>query len=235
MPIRPVAVPSPFETDHSYTRQSHLGGPLPASMPLDIAYPANTPSVAVSQYPQHLSSSEQVYHSGASCYPFDFSLEEPPADTPSNSFQSATWTGALQIQHEDRLEEDILSSFTAPSSFDIRSQNLSVVASLSSPQTVSPHVYTHGQLGTLNSPPQVDRFDDEGSYPMSSLPSTSMSGWAQGAYNVSDRTNFGSLAHSPIASPGARKRRASHSRAGSSTGLSCEGCGRVFPSKAERE
>jgi hypothetical protein len=196
--------------------------------------------IAVSHWPGHPSSSEHVYHTDAPYYPFDFPFEDMPADTPSNSFQSEAWSGAIEFQHQGRTEEDLLSSFTAPSSFDITTQHLSVPASFSSPQVispqvVSPHVYTHGQPGYLSNSTPFDQLDEEGSYAMASLPDTNMSGWAQGAYNVSDRTNFGGLAHPPIAPPGIRKRRASHSRAGSSAGLSCEACGRVFPSRAERE
>jgi hypothetical protein len=204
-------------------------------MPLAIPYPASNPSIAVSHWPEHISSSEHIYHTDTPYYFFDFPLEGMPADTPSNSFQSEAWSGAVEFQHQGRTEEDLLSSFTAPSSFDITTQHLSVPASFSSPQVVSPHVYTYGQPGYLSNSTSFGQLDEEGSYAMASLPDTNMSGWAQGAYNVSDRTNFGSLAHPPIAPPGVRKRRASHSRAGSSAGLSCEACGRVFPSKAERE
>jgi hypothetical protein len=240
VPTRPVAVPLPRQTDHLTSRQSQLGIQLPTSMPLAIQCPASTPLIAVSHWPGHPSSSEHVYHTDAPYYPFDFPFEDMPADTPSNSFQSEAWSGAIEFQHQGRTEEDLLSSFTAPSSFDITTQHLSVPASFSSPQVispqvVSPHVYTHGQPGYLSNSTPFDQLDEEGSYAMASLPDTNMSGWAQGAYNVSDRTNFGGLAHPPIAPPGIRKRRASHSRAGSSAGLSCEACGRVFPSKAERE
>jgi hypothetical protein len=235
MPTMPIAVPLSRQSDRLTSRQSQLGVQLPASMPLAIACPASTPLIAVSDWQQHLSSFDQFYHREAPYYSFGLSLEDVQAtNTPSNSFQSATWSGALEFQHQERTEEDLLSSFTAPSSFDITTQHLSVPASFS-----SPHVYTHGQPGYLSSLTQFDQLEEEGSYTMSSLPGTNMSGWAQGAYNVSDRTDFGSLAHPPTSPSGIRKRRASHSRIGSSTGpsagLSCEGCGKVFASRAERE
>jgi hypothetical protein len=132
--------------------------------------------------------------------------------------------------------EDPLSSFAAASSFDVTTQHLSVLASLSSPQVVPPHAYdayAFKHLDHLTNPLQVNQLDEkEGSYLTTALASTRISGWAQNAYNMSDRTTFGSLA---ALAPGLRKRSASHPRAEFSTGMSCKVCDRVFASKSDRE
>jgi hypothetical protein len=113
--------------------------------------------------------------------------------------------------------EDPLSSFTHRSSFYITAQRSPGLTTLSSPQALSPYPKVFDQLD-----------EEEGSYTTPALAGMNMSSW-DGVYNVTDRTIFGS------SSPGLKMRRASHSRTVSSIDLSCEGCDKVFASKAERE
>lgn len=210
----------------------------PASMPLAIPSPMNTPSIAVSQWPQHESFPEHYGYTNSPDAFADFSFDDVPANTPSNSYHSNTssWMPRSEhqgFQHLSWPEEDLVSSFTAPSSFEMATQYLSDPASFTSAPMVVP-AQPHQELDIIGDLHQVESLYEKRSQLAIPLLGANVSNWAQGAYNVLDRTDFGGLAQ-PAAPPGLRRRRASHSRAGSSTSLSCESCGRVFTSRSERE
>jgi hypothetical protein len=112
--------------------------------------------------------------------------------------------------------EDPLSSFAGTSLFDITTQHLPGLATPSSPHALSSIAKVMDQLD-----------EEEASYKTPALAGTNRPSWD--GYGWTEQTNFGS------SSSDLKKRRASHSRAGSSIDLSCEGCDKVFASKAERE
>lgn len=217
--------------------------PLPASMPQTIARPMDTPSIAVSQWPQHVSHSavnhtfDAAYHSS---YPM---FDDMPMEAPSNSFQSTTlsetpWSEVQGFPYLGWPEGGFDSSLTAPSSFELPTYHLSNPASLSLPPVTNAPLQPHDGQGHIGSAHQVEQLFEKRSLPSTPLPSTNMStlsSWAKGTYNVSDRTNFGKLARPGAPPPGLRKRRAVPSHAGSSASLSCQGCGKTFASKSEKE
>lgn len=211
----------------------------PSSMPLAIPSPVSTPSIAVSQWPQRASFPEQFGYINSPDTFIDFSFDDVLANTPSNSYHSTTssWMPRSEdqgFQHPSWPEEDLQSSFTAPSSFEMATQYLSNPASFTSAPMAVPHAQPHQELDILGGLQQFEDLYEKRSQLAIPLPGANVSSWAQGAYNVLDRTDFGSLAQ-PAAPPGLRRRRASYSRAGSSTSLSCESCGRLFTSRSERE
>jgi hypothetical protein len=112
--------------------------------------------------------------------------------------------------------EDTLFPFTDPSSFDVTTQRLPGLATPSSPHALSSIAKVMDQLD-----------EEEASYKTLALAGTNRPSWD--GHGWTEQTNFGS------SSSDLKKRRASHSRAGSSIDLSCEGCDKVFASKAERE
>lgn len=218
--------------------------PLPASMPQTIARPMDTPSIAVSQWPQHVSHSavdhtfDATYHSS---YPtFDYDM---PMEAPSNSFQSTTlsetpWSEVQGFPYLGWPEGDFNSSLTAPSSFELPTYHLSNPASLSMPLVTNAPVQSQDELDRTDDARQVEQLFEKRRLPSAPLPDANVStlaSWAKGTYNVSDRTNFGKLARPGAPPPGLKKRRAIPSRAGSSASLSCQGCGKTFASKSEKE
>jgi hypothetical protein len=242
---RPLAIQSPCWRDGLTMEGPALGVQLPASMPQPIARPMDTPSIAVSQWPQHVSHSavDHTFHTAYhSSYPV---FEDMPMEAPSNSFQSTTlsetpWSEAQGFPYLDWPEGDLHSSLTAPSSFEIPTYHLSNPASLSLPlvTVTNAPVQPHDELGHIGSAHQAEQLFEKRSLPSRPLPSTNvstLSSWAKGTYNVSDRTNFGKLARPGAPPPGLKKRRAVPSHAGSSLSLSCQGCSKTFASKSEKE
>lgn len=240
---RPMAIQSPCWGD-----SLAIGGPLPgvqlpASMPQTIARPIDTPSIAVSQWPQHVSHSavgydfDAAYHSS---YPM---FNDLPMEAPSNSFQSTTlsetlWSEAQDVQYMGWPEGDFHSSLTAPSSFEVPTYHLSNPASLSLPPVTNAPVQPQADLGHVGNAHQNEQMFEKRSLPSTPLPNTNMStlsSWAKDTYNVSDRTSFGKFARPVAPPPSLKKRRAAPSHAGSSTSLSCQGCGKTFASKSEKE
>ena len=240
---RPLAVQSPCWRDSLAT-----GGPvpeaqLPASIPQTIARPMDTPSIAVSQWSQHVSHSvvtypfDMAYHSS---YPMFNNL---PMEAPSNSFQStilseALWSEAQEPQYMGWLEGDLHSSHTAPSSFEVPTYHLSNPASLSLPVLTDSTMQPQDDFGHIDIAHQDKSRFEKRSLPSTPLPSTNVStlaSWAKGTYNVSDRTSFGKLAGPSAPPPSLKKRKMAPSHAGSSTSLSCQDCGKIFASKSEKE
>lgn len=240
---RPLAIQSPYSRDGLANGEPVLGVQLPASMPQTIARPMDTPSIAVSQWPQHVSHSavdytfDMAYHSS---YPM---FNDLPMEAPSNSFQSTTfseapWSEAQEFQYMGRSEGDFQSSLTAPSSFEMQTYYLSNPASLTLPVVINPPMQPQDEIGHIDNVHQDEEHFEKRSLPSTPLPSTNVStlaSWAKGTYNVSDRTSFGKLARPGAPSPSLKKRRAVPSHAGSSTSLSCQDCGKTFNSKSDKE
>ena len=241
---RPLAIQSPYSRDGLATREPVLGAQPPASMPQTIARPMNTPSIAVSQWPQHISPSavdysfDAAYHSS---YPM---FNDLPMDAPSNSFQSeilseAPWSEAQDFQYMGWPEEGFQSSITAPSSCEMPKYHLSNPPSLSLPVVFNSPMQPQDEISHIDNVHQDEERFEKRSLPSTLLPSTNVStlaSWAKGTYNVSDRTNFGKLARPGVPPPpGLKKRRVATSHAGSSTSLSCQDCGKTFNSKSEKE
>lgn len=240
---RPMAIQSPYWRDSLATGAPVPGEQLPASMPQTISRPMDTPSIAVSQWPQ------QVSHSAVG-YPFDAAyhssypmFNDMPMEVPSNSFQSTTlseapWSEAQDFQYMGWPEGGFDYALTAPSSFEVPTYHLSNPASLSSPLVTSAPMQPQNDVGHIGIAHQVEQMFEKRSLPPTPLPSTNVStlaSWAKDTYNVSDRTSFGKFARPVAPPPVLKKRRAVPSHAGSSTSLSCQGCGKTFTSKSEKE
>lgn len=240
---RPLAIASPCWRGSLTTGVPLPAAQLPASMPQTIARPMDTPSIAVSQWPQHVSHSavdyafDAAYHSS---YPM---FNDLPMEAPSNSFQSTTlsevpWSEEQEFQYLGWPDGDFDPSLTAPSSFEVPVYHLSNPASLSIPPVASIHMQPQNDLGHTDDEHTVEQLFEKRSLPSMPLPSTNvstLSSWAKGTYNVSDRTNFGKLVRPGAPPPGPKKRRTVLSHAGSSTSLSCLDCGKTFNSKSEKE
>ena len=240
---RPLAIQSPCWRDSLATGEPVLGAQLPASMPQTIARPMDTPSIAVSQFPQHVSHSaldyafDMAFHSS---YPM---FNDLPMEAPSNSFQSTTlseapWSEGQESQYMGWPEGDFSFSHTAPSSFEMPTHHFSNPASLSLPVATNPPMQSQDEFGHISTAQQDEERFEKRSLPPTPLPSTNVStlaSWAKGTYNVSDRTSFGKLARPGAPPPSLRKRRAGPSHEGSSTSLSCQDCGKTFNSKSEKE
>ena len=240
---RPLAIQSTYGRDSLAT-----GGPVPgeqllASMPQTIARPVDTPSIAVSQWPQHVSHSAVGYHFDAayhSSYPM---FNDPPMEAPSNSFQSTTMSEALWSEPQDFQymgwpEGGLDYSLTTPSSFEVPTYHISNPASLSLPPVNNAPVQPQDDFGHVGNAHQDEQMFEKRSLPSTPHPSTNvstLSSWAKDTYNVSDRTSFGKFARPVAPPPVLKKRRAVPSHAGSSTSLSCQGCGKTFTSKSEKE
>lgn len=215
---------------------------LPApSIPQTTAYTVDVPTIDVSQWPQYGYNPEQDnfpvadYDLPGSHYDDDFLT-----NTPSNSFQSTgsfrrLWSRSLGSSLLGRLDEDLLSLNTAPSSFDFSAQSFSGHPSLPVAAVPFPHVHPRNEIDQGGSIDQLASTHQGANQMTTPYGGTNVSSWTQGAYNVSDRTNFGGLAPEPSAPPGPRRRKASHSRTGSATALPCERCGKMFASKSARE
>lgn len=240
---RPLAIQSPYERDSLATGGPVPGEQLPASMPQAIARPMDTPSIAVSQWPQHVSQSavgypfDAAYHSS---YPM---FNDLPMEAPSNSFQStilseAPWSEVQDIHYMGWPEGGLDYSLTTPSSFEVPTYHISNPASLSSPLVTDAPVQPQVDFGPIGNAHQDEQMFEKRSLPSTPLPNTNLStlsSWAKDTYNVSDRTSFGNFARPAAPPPLLKKRRAVPSHAGSSTSLSCQGCGKTFASKSEKE
>ena len=238
-----MAIQVPYRTDRLAVEQSLLGVHLPASMPQTIARSMITPSIAVSQWPQHTS---QFAVSHSIDIPYHWT-DPPPNDmpiaTPSNSFQSTTlsgvpWSEPQELQHLSWHEGDLDPSLlTAHSSFEFAPHHLSNPTSFSLPPVADAPLHPQ-DLDCIGDTHQVDQVFARRSLTTTPRPGANMSTlsrWAQGTYNVSDRTNFGTLAGQSIPPPGPKRRKTTQSHAGSSTSMSCEECGKSFNSKADKE
>lgn len=246
LPVPPVKAPTrSMVVQSSWMGSSSAGQTMQsmqhsASVPQTIARPMDTPSIAVSHWPQHVSYPSQLQHTDAPYYSLDLLFNGPPTDTVPNSFQSTTlsgmpWSEAQEFQCLGWPEADLGYTATAPSSFDVETPFLSNPPSFSSPKMVRPPVYEGEELGHIDDLQQVDPVFEKRILTTTPLAGTNVSSWARGTYNVSDRTNFGKLVQPGIAPPGPKKRKVAQSNAGSSTSLSCGGCGKVFASKSEKE
>lgn len=240
---RPLAIQSPCWKDSLVTVEPVLGAQLPASMPQTIARPMDTPSIAVSQWPQHVSHSaaeypfDMAYHSS---YPIfnDHLMEAPSNSFQSTNFSEALWSEVQEFQCLGWPEGDFQSSLTAPSSFEMPTYHLSTPGSLSLPLVPNALVQSQDELDRIRDAQHVEPLFEKRSLPPIPLPDTNastLSIWAKGTYNVSDRTSFGKLARPSAPSPVLKKRRAAPSHAGSSASLSCQDCGKTFNSKSEKE
>jgi hypothetical protein len=231
-----------FWTDNLTTGQPRLCGQLPASMPQTITRPIETPSIDVSKWPQHLSHSAMEHHGDASRQWFDPLRIDLSIETPSHSFQSTTWSGTLgseaqAFQYLGSPGGDLDPVVTAPSSFDFVTHSPSKSIFLSSPKEEVPPAYPQEKVDHIDNSPEASNIFARRSVTARPLPGTNMSTlsrWAQGTYNVSDRTSFGELANPGAPPLGQKKRRVAPSVAGSSTSVTC-GCGKVFASKSVRE
>ena len=240
---RPLTIQSPPRRDGLTIEGPPLRAQLLASMPQTVARPMATPSLAVPYWPQHLSQSAVDYHFDAAYQTSFPAANNLLPEAPSNSFQSTTfsgapWSEAQDFQYLGCPKEDLDFSLTAPSSFEVPTHNWSNPASFSLPPVADAPVRPHDQLHLTSSPHQIEHLFEKRSLPSPQLPSTNVSTlftWAQGPYNVSDRTSYGQLARPGAPPPGPRKRRVTPSHVGSSTSLSCPGCGKTFASKSEKE
>lgn len=240
---RPLAIQSPCWKDSLATAEPVLGAQLPASMPQTIARPMDTPSIAVSPWPQHVSHSATEYPFGMAHHSSYTVFNDFPMEAPSNSFQSTTLSEALWSEVQDAQylvwpEGDFRSSLTAPSSFEMPAYHLSNPGSLSLPLVPNAPVQSQDELDRISHAQHVEPLFEKRSLPQIPLPDTNastLSIWAKGTYNVSDRTSFGKLARPSAPPPVLKKRRAAPSHAGSSASLSCQDCGKTFNSKSEKE
>jgi hypothetical protein len=241
---RPLAIQSPHWRNSLAAGESLPGAQLPASMPQTIARPMDTPSIAVSQWPQHVSHSAVDYRFDAAYHSSYSMFNDLPMEAPSNSFQSTTfseapWSEAQDFQYAGWPEGDFQSSLTTPSSFEVPTYHLSNPASLSLPMVTNAPVQPQDEIDNIGTAHQVEQMFEKRSLPSMPLPNTNvstLSSWAKGTYNVSDRTNYGKLARTAGAPPPSlKKRRAAPSHAGSFASLSCQDCGKTFASKSEKE
>lgn len=240
---RPLAIQSPCWRDSLATGEPVLGVQLAASMPQTITRPMDTPSIAVSQWPQHVSHSAVDYHFDMAYHSSYPTFNDLPMEVPSNSFQStilseAPWSEVQGFQYVGWPEEDFQSSVTAPSSFEMPPYHLSNPASLSLPAVTDSPMQPQDEIDHIGDAHQNEERFEKRSLPSTPLPSTNVSTlaiWAKGTYNVSDRENFGRLARPGAPPPGLRRRRAPPSHAGSAASLSCQDCGKTFNSKSEKE
>jgi len=214
-------------------------------MPQTIVRPIDNPLIAVSQWPQHSSYSAVDHFDDVPYHCLDWMISDLPIGTPSNSFQSTTLSGPLWSETQGFLHlgspgENSGSLNTAPSSFDVTTNRSSKPISFSSPLVANPASPLHlrEKVNDTASMHGADPSFGKRSLTTSThFPDTNvstLSHWAQGTYNVSDRTNFGELAGPGAPLPGLRRRGVALSHAGSSTSVACN-CGKVFASKSDKE
>lgn len=239
----PVGVPpnmpipqAPLQMDFPPAQRPLPELQLPASMPQTIAYPVDTPTIAISQCFNHEQRHYIDPNYGFQGFQYN---EEILTSTPFNSFQStdSSWlplSGPQSSYEFDRPEPDLQSSNTAPSSFDISTTYFPGQSSFPSASFASPYMHSQLDFDETGDPYHADPGHMQ---MMTPSRGTNVSSWTQGAYNVLDRTNFGGLAPEPTAPPGPRRGRVSHSRAGSATTgpIPCQRCGKMFPSRSARE
>jgi hypothetical protein len=264
-PVRSLPLETTYRTDPSATTTSLLDVLPAATLPRDIASPVETPSIAISHWPQGVSFPEQAYYSNELYDSPDLKFDDL-LNTPSNSFQSTTssWMTRTEAQRFHDLsfaDEDLLSPTTAPSSFDLGSVNPSNSASFPSeaqgfqylgcPEDDLPTSFTAPfSFNTLpTQPPNPPSFPSPSRFlpldPSNHLsqpltqPTTplqpadlSMETWARGTYNVSDRTNYGSLVPP---NPTRRKRKPPSLASLTTPPNKCPTCTKTFPSRSERE
>jgi hypothetical protein len=186
-------------------------------MPQTIARPIDNPLIAVSQWPQHSSYPAVDHLDDVPYHCFDSMISDLPTGTPSDSFQSTTLSGPFWSETQGFLYlsspgEASGSSNTAPSSFDVATHRSSKPISFSSPLVAIPASPLHSRE-KVNDTGITHRADP--SFGSCSLTTSThfpdknvsmLSHWAQGIYNVSDRTIFGDLASPGAPPPGLRRR-----------------------------
>jgi hypothetical protein len=234
--------------DYPRFSQSSRSVPVPASpsMPRTIARShIGVPSTAPSQRLQWASFPEQdqgVFHHDAGItlpITHDCKLLGIPSASPFSTYSAQSpWSSQHSFAQRSGPTYAPSTPITPQSSFNIAPTDFSFKTPLSTPPANRSHL-PHAKLRPRSyqggDPHQQElctsSFEGQSLFARDST--ANLSAWAQGTYNVLDRTSFGSLA--PPTTPTPRRRRASRSRTRSVATLACENCNKTFASKSERE
>ena len=218
---------------------------VPASMPLPIpTFHTGAPSTAPSKRLQWASLPE--HDQGAFTQGFDNDFSTPhdsmllsiPTASPFSAYSTqSSWSNQHSFAQHTGPTYAPLTPMTAQSSFNIAPKDFSFQTPLSTPpasRSVGSHISFLVESARDGNPQQQKQQHAESQSQCVGQDSTAnLSTWAQGTYNVSDRTSFGTLA--PLATTPTRRRRTSRSRSRSVATLACENCNKTFTSRSERE
>jgi hypothetical protein len=222
---------------------------VPASMPLPIpTFQTGAPPTAPSKRLQWASLPEQ--DQGAFTQEFDnafltthdcMRLSIPTASPFSTYSTQSSWSNQHSFAQHNGPTYAPSTPMTAQSSFNIAPMDFSFQTPLSTPPPTSRSVGSHISFlieSARDGNPQQRKQQHASpsgiqSQGVAQDTTVSLSTWAQGTYNVLDRTSFGTLA--PPATTPTKRRRASRSRSRSVATLACENCNKTFTSRSERE
>lgn len=226
--------------------QASFSAPIPASTPRNIAArPTNVPEIAVSDWSPYGETSARLEMARIPRSAPQYAHEDI-FNTPSTSFRStesafSPWYDETGFEYLARPDLDLHSPITSQSPLSFAGPQIWSGRSVPAPQAMSQDFRAARSYAASSSGPQQLNISFEEPIAQTTVHCTERDGsdlnkWVQGAYTVSDRTQYGSLV--PRAGyPSPRRRRVSRSRAGSTVSLSCghEGCDKTFPSKSARE
>ena len=221
---------------------------VPASMPLPIpTFQTGVPSTAPSKrlqwasLPEHDQGAFTQGFDNAFSTPHDSMLLSIPTASPFSAYSTqSSWSNQHSFAQHTGPTYAPLTPMTDQSSFNIAPKDFSFQTPLSTPpasRSVGSHISFLVESARDGNPQQRKQQhaspSESQSQGIAQDSNTNLSTWAQGTYNVSDRTSFGTLA--PPATTPTRRRRTSRSRSRSVATLACENCSKTFTSRSERE
>lgn len=221
---------------------------VPASMPLPIpTFRFGNPPTPPTQRLRWASLPEQdqdvFVQEGNDAFPITYDFMDPsiPSASPFSAYSTqSSWSNQHGFaQHMGPTYAPSV-PITSQSSFNIAQPDFLSQTPKSMPplsRSVGSHISFLVENARNGSPQErgkqhAPRFESQ-SQGVAQESTANLSAWAQGTYNVLDRTSFGSLA--PPATTPTKRRRASRSRSRSVATLACEDCDKTFGSKSERE
>lgn len=244
------------QTDYQAVSQFSRSVPVPAaspSMPRPIAKcQTGVPSTAPSKRLQWASFPEQdqgiLTHEAGNALPTtnDCMLLGIPSNSPFSTHSTQSpWSNQHSFAQHSGPTYAHSTPNTAQSSFNLApTTDFSFHTPLSTPPPASGSVASHISFlveSARGGDPLEQRKQQHASPSVNQTqgfaqqdPTANLSTWAQGTYNVLDRTSFGTLAPPTMPST-PRRRRASRSRTRSVATLACENCDKTFASRSERE
>jgi hypothetical protein len=221
---------------------------VPASMPLPIpTFRTGTSPTVPSQRLRWASLPEQDQEvfvpeiDDVSPTTHDYTLLSIPSASPFSTYSAQSpWSNQHSFSQHTGPNYALSAPITTQSSFNIAQPNFSFQTPLSTPplsRSVGSHISFLVESARDGNRRQRQQHHSSPSgkqgQSVAQDPAANLSTWAQGTYNVLDRTSFGSLAP-PAATP-AKRHRGSRSRSRSVTTLACENCSKTFASRSERE
>jgi hypothetical protein len=221
---------------------------VPASMPLPIpTFRFGNPPTPPTQRLRWASLPEQdqgvFVPEDSDAFPTmnDYMDPSMPSASPFSAYSTqSSWSNQHSFAQHNGPTYAPSAPLTSQSSFNIAPTDFSYQLPLSVPplsRSVGSHISFLVENARNGNPQEREQqhastFESQ-SQGFAQESTANLSAWAQGTYNVLDRTSFGSLA--PPATTPTKRRRTSRSRSRSVATLACENCDKIFASKSERE